>query len=130
MSTLPTLPRRSGLERLSLGLALGLTGVSALFLAVGLIDFGINFAQHPGWLLPRLNVALAGLLIGLVLTAFELGLGRAAWLALLPAVIGGAGLAENILGRSLGLDEFLSLGRPPEPGLEAGAPTQTALVVS
>ena len=130
MSTLPTLPRRSGLERLSLGLALGLTAASTLFLAIGFFDFGINFGQHPGWLLPRINVALAGLVIGLVLTAFELGLGRAAWLGLFPAAIGGISLLETLLGRSLGLDEMLNPGRVPDLTADGSAPTSTAVVVS
>jgi PAS domain S-box-containing protein len=130
MSTLPTLPRRSGLERLSLGLALGLTVASALFLAIGLIEFGINFAQHPGWLLPKLDVALAGLVIGLALTAIELGFAHAAWFGLVPMFLGGTGVLENLLGRSLGLDEFLSLSRSPVTGLDGSGTAQTALVVS
>jgi PAS domain S-box-containing protein len=128
MSTLPTLPRRSGLERLSLGLALGLTATSALFLVIGWVDFGINFSQHPGWHLPKLDVALAGLVIGLALLAFELGFGQATWFGLVPILLGGAGLAENLLGISLGLEGFLVPGRVLEPGAEV--PGQTAPVVS
>ncbi len=130
MPTLPTLPRRSGLERLSLGLALGLTGASVLFLAIGYLDFGINFAQHPGWQLPKLNVALAGLVIGLVLTAFELRLAQAAWFGLLPLVLGGVALLETLLGRSFGLDEILTPGRLAQLPADGTTPGQTAVVVS
>jgi PAS domain S-box-containing protein len=130
MSTLPTLPRRSGLERLSLGLALALTLASGLFLTVGYFDFGINFEQHPGWHLPQLNVALAGLVIGLVLTALELGLRQAAWVALLPTALGGIALLESILGRSLGLAQFLGLAQAAEPAADGTGPEQTAVVVS
>ena len=130
MSTLPTLPRRSGLERLSLALALGLTAASTLFLAIGLFDFGINFGQHPGWLLPKLNVALAGLVIGLVLTTFELGLGQGAWFGLVPAAIGGTSLLETLLGRSLGLDEILNPGLAADLAAGGSPPGPTAAVVA
>ncbi len=107
MSSLPTLPRRSWLERLSLGLAvvLGLIGLGTL----------LGWWLHLDGLLQPLretapaaaNGAFAYLILGGVLIAIEFNRRKVALIALVPASIAVLTLFEWVFGRNLGIDELL-----------------------
>ena len=119
MPVLPTLPRRSWLERSSLALA------GALIL-VGALSFA-GAALHLDWLvrpLPddagiKINSAVAVFVLGLTLFGIELGWRRAPWIALVPAAIAGLTLLEIAFSLNLGLDEWLM---PDYPSLATGQP--------
>jgi hypothetical protein len=107
MTTLATLPKRSGLERLSLGLALALT-------VVGLGTLLGWWLQWPELLQPfadkpamKANAALGFFAAGMVLLAFELGWKRLGALALVPLVFGALTLVQGILSANLYVDEML-----------------------
>jgi PAS domain S-box-containing protein len=110
MATLPTLPRRTWLEQLSLGLAVVLILVGALALAGwwlhvdALVRPLAEIAPAP----IKANAALCWLLLGLALLTVELGLPQFAWVAALPASIGLLSLIEHLVGVDLRIDELLT----------------------
>jgi PAS domain S-box-containing protein len=107
MSPLPTLPRRSWLERSSLTLAVGLVllGLISVFgWALRLDSLVQPLANCASF---KINEALCVLGLGLGLLGLELGWGRLVWSALVPAAISGLTLAESVLNVDLRLDELL-----------------------
>ncbi len=110
MPRLPTLPRRSWLERVSCTLAGALTLIGAAGLTGLWLD--INELDQP-WagLAPiRAEEALCFLLLGLVLLLRELGWRKSGWLALLPAGLAVLILGGSIFGRDLHLEGWFSHG--------------------
>jgi PAS domain S-box-containing protein len=107
MSNLPTLPRRSWLERLSLILGCALTSLGAITLAGWLLhnDAWVQFAPTSPPI--TANAALSVLILGVALVLAELGWAQAPWMALAPAILGLASLLEQVFSLDLHLDEFL-----------------------
>ncbi|PTX90650.1 response regulator [Opitutus sp. ER46] len=109
MSSLPTLPKRTWLERASLAvqgaliLCGGLTVVGWLFRVDALLQ-----PPHTGTATMKMNTAVAFVILGIVLIALEFGRRRVAWLALAPAAIGGLSLVEHTLRLNLRIDELLT----------------------
>ena len=108
MQSLPTLPRRSWLERASLALASALV----VFGAVSTLGWWLRveeLLQPVAGMAPiKLNGALGFLVLGLVLLALEFGQRRLAWFALAPAVLGALTLGETIFHRDWRIDELLA----------------------
>jgi PAS domain S-box-containing protein len=108
MATLPTLPRRTRIELFSLGLAAALVLLGALALAGWILRLD-SLVQPFATLAPiKVNAALCVLLLGSVLLGVELGLARYAWVALVPAAIGGLTLGEYVTRIDLRIDELLA----------------------
>jgi PAS domain S-box-containing protein len=95
MPSLPTLPRRTWLERISLVLAALLTAIGTVgWLKLDpLILSAANLAQI------RPEEAACFFLLGAVLLLRELGLRQAGWLALAPVALGGLILGGALLNR-------------------------------
>jgi len=107
MTSLPTLPRKSWLERCSLAVAgaLIIFGVMAL---TGWWTHLDTFVQPVSTVAAiKANEALCVLILGIVLLGTDLGYVGAAWLALLPAGVAALSLAENVFHADLHIDEFL-----------------------
>jgi PAS domain S-box-containing protein len=107
MSSWPTLPQRTWLERFALLIA-------GALMAVGIVTAGAWYWHIEEVLQPfvgqaplKMNAAIALFVLGGVLLAIELGYRRLAVLAILPALIGGLTLAEDIFGINLRIDELL-----------------------
>jgi PAS domain S-box-containing protein len=107
MSNLPTMPRRSWLERISLALGCVLTTFGAITLAGWFMHIDAQVQLEPGSPPIVANTAFSVLVLGLVLLLIELGWTQAAWAAVLPAAIGLASLLEQIFGWDLHIDELL-----------------------
>ena len=127
MDLLPTLPRRTWLERVSLLLAIGLVALGAISVAgwwlhqeILLQPFGAHAPIQP-------NSALSFLMLGLVLLAIEFGDRRLTWFALLPAAIGAATLIESLLKVDLQIDELLAQNYLM---IETGQPGRMAVLVA
>jgi PAS domain S-box-containing protein len=107
MANLPTLPQRTWLERVSLGLACALLGIGGFALAgwwLNLDPLLLPFAvQAP----LKINTALAIMALGGVLLALELGYRKLIPLAGLPVVIGGLTLAQDLSDRDFLIDQLL-----------------------
>jgi PAS domain S-box-containing protein len=120
MALLPTLPRRTWLERSSLALAamiilLGTAALSGWWLH---IDALVQpFADHAAM---KTNEAFCVALLGAVLIALELGALNAGWAALVPATVAALSLFQTIFHVRLGIDEWLATDRlmldSAEPG--------------
>ncbi len=120
MDSLPTLPRRSWLERSSLTLALALAAVSAGTLVgwwLGLDELLRPFPSLPAM---KCNAAVGFFLLGLALLALEFGRRSLALVAIAPAAIGLLTLAEIVFQRNFRIDELLArdhlLIRTDQPG--------------
>jgi PAS domain S-box-containing protein len=113
MNSLPTLPQRTWLERVSLLFAV-LLGVLGFISVIGrwadstqlLQPFGLHAAV-------KFNTAIAFILLGGLLVALEYGLVRLAWLGLVPAAIAGLTLAQDALRIDFGIDQLLATDRLP-----------------
>jgi PAS domain S-box-containing protein len=81
---------------------------------------------HPGAPYVKANSGLGILCLGLVLLGIELGWPKVAWLALLPAAIGGASLIENAFQVDLHIDEWLVTDHL---GTDNTAPGRISIVV-
>lgn len=104
-------PKRSGLDRFSLGLAGAIMGVSVTTL-IGWWCFIDDFLQPFGVFTPMpLNAALGFASLGLALLAVEAG--RRPWIACasLALVLGGLTLFEHATGQDLGIDEAFGTHR-------------------
>jgi PAS domain S-box-containing protein len=109
MSSLPTLPQRSWLERLSLAIESTLLVCGVLTMAGWWLH--INRVVQPPLLGPatlKINAALGFAVCGGVLLALEFQKARAAVAALTTAVIGTTTLLESALGLDLHVDELLA----------------------
>ncbi|ACB73383.1 response regulator [Opitutus terrae] len=111
MPFLPTLPRRTWLERSSLLIA-------SLLLVIGVSTLVGTWAGVEAFVQPspqaasiKANEALCFTLLGLVLLAIELGRPMASWAAVIPAAIAALSLAEHALRINLGLDELFGTDR-------------------
>jgi hypothetical protein len=118
MSSLPTLPQRSWLERASLVIecALVLVGLATV---AGWV-FRLDEVLRPiGYTTLKMNAAVAVVILGGVLFALEFGRRRFAVLALIPAGVGAASLIERLFESDLHFNELLArdyfpanVGRP------------------
>ncbi len=104
----PTLPRRSWLERSSVGFAFAVTVLGGL--AVSGWWFGLDLLVQPFGQTASLkaNTAFSVFVLGLVLLGLEMGLANITWLALVPALLAGASLAETLFQIDLRIDELLA----------------------
>ncbi len=107
MQSLPTLPRRTWLERMALGLGTMLVGLSALTLVGWWLQVPELLQPFQGLPPLKINAAIAFMVLGCVLIALECGWGRAAPAAAIAAVLGALALAEDISVRDFGIDELL-----------------------
>jgi PAS domain S-box-containing protein len=107
MSSLPTLPRRSWLERCSLVLAFALSGIGAVTMLAWWFGWVELLQPLPDKAALQMNAALCFAAVGGVLVALETGRRRYAIAALLPAVLAAITLLQYVLGRNLGIDELL-----------------------
>src|SRR3954466_4082964 len=105
MDLLPTLPRRTWLERVSITLAIGLIAVSAFSVAGWWLHQEAWLEPFAGRAAMKFNAAVGFLLLGLIALALEFGGRRLAWLALLPAALGTATLVEILFRLDLQIDE-------------------------
>ncbi|HEX2855810.1 MAG TPA: ATP-binding protein [Opitutaceae bacterium] len=108
MDLVPTLPRRTWLERVSIALTVGLVAISAFSLAGW-------WMRHEVWLQPfagrapiQANSAVCFLVLGLVMLAIQLGWTRLAWFALLPATLAALTLVENLSTNDFQIDALLA----------------------
>jgi PAS domain S-box-containing protein len=110
MDNVITLPRRSWTERVSLALAVivVIIGAGALVGWVFHLDSLVRPFEHLAPAPIKANEALCFLAIGLALVGREFGARKAAWAAIVPAVIGGLTSAEGYLGIDLRIDELLA----------------------
>jgi PAS domain S-box-containing protein len=125
MSSLPTLPHRSWLERATLVIFTALVLIGTLTMA-GWLTRTDELLQPP-WLghsTLKFNAALAFTVLGATLLALELGVRRAVLLAILPAALGAATLLEHALHLDLHLDELLAR----DYLIQGGPPGRVALV--
>src|SRR5215217_3137985 len=98
MNALRTLPKRTWLERVSLGLAGALCTIgvgSLLGWWLNTIELLQPFASHAPM---KMNTALAFVLLGGSLIAIELGGTRLAFLAIGPVLIGVLTAVQDIFG--------------------------------
>ncbi len=123
MDSMPTLPRRSWLERSLLTLAIVLVVISAGTLAgwwLGIDELLRPIVDQPDLSAMKFNAALGFLLLGIALLGLEFGRRRVALLAAISAAIGLLTLAESILRQNLHLDELFVrdhlLAGTEEPG--------------
>jgi PAS domain S-box-containing protein len=109
MPALLTLPRRTWLERISLGLAGAVVAVGMVTIFAWWMRAGIALQPPPFTDAAPLkaNSAVAFAALGFVLLALEVDRRKFALLALAPALIGALTLAEQIFHVDLGIDELL-----------------------
>jgi len=108
MTSLATLPQRSWLERISIGLAIALIVVGATTL-LGWWVQEVELLQPFGAQSPlKANAALAFLVLGGLLLAFDLGQRSFALVAILPVAIGVLSLLQIILMVDLHIDELIA----------------------
>ena len=107
MPSLPTLPHRTWLERISLAVACTLTVISALTIIGWFFPIPELLQPFPNQAPLRFNAALGFFFIGVVLIALEFGRQKTAPLALIAAVIGLLTLAEDITQRNFHIDELI-----------------------
>ncbi len=107
MVSLPTLPRRSWLERSS-------HLIAAALIVIGSVALAGWWLQDDSWVQPfstgasiKANDALCVVLLGFAMLAVDLGWGMALWIALAPVLIAAATLAQNVFQIDLYIDEFL-----------------------
>ncbi len=107
MNPLARLPRRTWLERSSLGLGIALGMIGGLSLGGWVLR--VDELLQPVALIPplRANAALAFLILGGALVTIELGWRRFALMALGPALLGALTAAEHLFRRDLHIDEWL-----------------------
>ncbi len=132
MISLPTLPQRTWLERVSLALesALVLIGIVTFAGWLWRID-GVLRIPMLGHATLKLNSAVSFLLIGAVLLAIEHGYRRIAVAALVPAAIGAITLLEAAADIDLHIDEWLARDYFPATTGHAGQMTElVALAVA
>ncbi|HTQ31329.1 MAG TPA: response regulator [Opitutaceae bacterium] len=106
------LPHAPWLQRISIALAVALCVVGACILAGGSVHSGAAPQLATGIQSMKANAALAMFLLGAVLLALELGHALAAWLALLPALIGLLTLVEYGFHFNAGIDELFMHDQP------------------
>ena len=109
MSSLPTLPHRSWLERLSLAIESALLLVALLTIAGW--AFHVDAVLQPaglGHATVKMNLAVGLLFLGASLLAIDFGFRRIALIALVPAFIGAATILEHVVDADLHLDEALA----------------------
>ena len=107
MTSLPTLPQRTGLERLSLTLAGALVLLSALTLAGWWLQWDALLQPLAPTSPMKINAALGFVVLGAVLLANEFGFRRLIPLALFPVLLSALSLLQDLLGANFGLDEML-----------------------
>jgi PAS domain S-box-containing protein len=127
MDLLPTLPRRTWLERVSLVLATSLVVVGGATLAGWVLHNEQLLQPFAGQAPLRANSAACLFVLGLTLLAIELGWRRLAWLALVPAALSTATLAETFFQFDLHIDEILGADFLP---IETAAPGRMAAVIA
>src|SRR3954468_9582628 len=110
MKSLPTLPSRSWLERVSLGLATGLLmiGLGSMLGWWGLINDVLIFSDIAPL---RANAALGIIFFAGALLAWDYKRPRLVGLAIVPLAIGVLTLAEHIFHVDLKIDELLATNR-------------------
>ncbi len=107
MAYLPTLPRRSWLERASIVLATALCGLGASALAGWWLRLDGLIQPFSTGAAIKANDALCALVLGGILLALELGRRPVIWLSLVPATIAFASLLESVFDLQLHIDELL-----------------------
>ncbi len=107
MVSLPTLPRRSWLERSSLTIAGMLIALGTVALAGWWMRIDLLVQPFASGAAIKANDAFCILLIGLVLLAVDLRWAGASWLGFLPATIAALSLTESVFKLDLHIDEFL-----------------------
>ena len=113
MKSLPTLPQRTWLERVSLLCAVLLVVLGAISVLGRWAD-AIPLLQPFGLHAPiKINSALGFMALGALLIAVEFGLAQFAWLALLPAAVAGLSLSQDFFRIDLGIDQLLGVDRLP-----------------
>jgi PAS domain S-box-containing protein len=110
MDNVTTLPRRTWAERTSLALACALV-VIGIWTLVGWIAHVDAMVQPFSRFAPapiKANEGLCFLAIGLALLGREFGIRNAAWVSLVPALVGAMTAAEGIWGVDLRIDELIA----------------------
>lgn len=108
MAFLPTLPRRTWLERSSLLIAAALAAIGVTTLAGWWMGLDSIVQPFAGVAAIKANEAFCIAVLGLVMIGIELGWTKAGWAALVPILIAALTLLEHILQLNLGLDEMLA----------------------
>ncbi len=107
MVFLPTLPERSTLERISIGLALGVATIGFSTIAGWFLQSGLVLLPLWDIAVLKFNAAVGFALLGSILLALEFGHRRAAMLALIPAGIAALTLLEYGFAVDLRIDELV-----------------------
>ena len=108
MDSLPTLPRRSWLERMSLFFAGAITTIGMGTLVGWWLRVDELLQPFPSLPVTKANAAAAFLALGVALLLLEFGRRQWCQLAVLPAVISLVTLGEQILHRNFFIDELLA----------------------
>ena len=134
MVHLPTMPRRTWLERSSLAIAILLIGVGVTVLMGWWLRADALIQPLGAGVAIKANDALCVLLLGVVFLGIELGIVGVAWIALFPAAIAALSLAENIFNVNLLIDELLVtdhlLAETADPGRMSAMSSACILLVS
>src|SRR6266540_1107529 len=96
MVSLPTLPRRSWLERSSHLIAATLVVIGSLTLVGWWLHLDSLVQPFSTGASIKANDALCVLLLGLAMLAVDRRWGTALWIAVAPVIIAGATLAQNV----------------------------------
>jgi PAS domain S-box-containing protein len=107
MNSLPTLPRRSWLERISLALSVAVILIGAVSVVAWALRIDELLQPVPNTSPLRANGAIAVLLLGIVLLGLEFQPRVFSLVALAPALIGALTLFERLTGNGLGIDELV-----------------------
>ncbi len=120
MPSLPTLPRRSWLERLSLGFALGLVAIGGLTLVGWWLRIHTLLLPFSNQTALTANEALGFLALGLALLALALGKRTLSSVAMVATIVGLLSLVQDVTHSDLHIDQLLvrdpGLGETESPG--------------
>jgi PAS domain-containing protein len=127
---LPTLPRRTWLERVSIALA----GLLALVGGAGMVGWWLQidwFVQPWSNVTPfRAEETICFFVLGMVLLLREIGWRKAAWLALIPAAISFLILGGSFFNRDLRIRTFLVNGQLFTPGTSSRIAVMAACCIA
>ncbi|MBS0630490.1 MAG: PAS domain S-box protein [Verrucomicrobia bacterium] len=108
MTSLPTLPRRSWLERVSLVLAVGLVVLGVVSILGWVLHYDVLIQPLPNCAALKINNAICVLGLGLSFLGLELGWRRTFLPALVTTLISGLTLIESIFRIDFHIDELLA----------------------
>lgn len=107
MPSLPTLPQRTTLERVSLGLAFGLVALGGLTLLGWWLQLDTLLRPFPNTAALKANAALGFFAVGLALLAIEYGKRAFAPVAIVATLFGLLSLVQDVSNADFRIDQLL-----------------------